>query len=87
MTGGSRSTRDGQVSARVATWVAWSWCGLTLALLAATVLVLLAGRPPASAAGNAWQRQAADLVSLVGAPLLGGLIARDGPTTATAGCG
>jgi hypothetical protein len=79
VTGGSRSTRDGQVSARVATWVAWSWCGLTLALLAATVLVLLAGRPPASAAGNAWQRQAADLVSLVGAPLLGGLIAARRP--------
>jgi hypothetical protein len=43
------------------------------------VLVLLAGRPPASAAGNAWQRQAADLVSLVGAPLLGGLIAARRP--------
>ena len=79
MTGGSRSTRGGQGSARVATWVAWSWCGLTLALLAATLLVLLAGRPPASAAGNAWQRQAADLVSLVGAPLLGGLIAARRP--------
>jgi hypothetical protein len=59
--------------------VAWSWCGLTLALLAATLLVLLAGRPPASAGGNAWQRQAADLVSLVGAPLLGGLIAARRP--------
>ena len=79
MTGDSRSTRGGQVSARVATWVAWSWCGLTLALLAATLLVLLAGRPPVSAAGNAWQRQAADLVSLVGAPLLGGLIAARRP--------
>jgi hypothetical protein len=52
---------------------------LALALLAGTLLVLLAGRPPASSAGDAWQRQAADLLSLVGAPLLGGLIAARRP--------
>jgi hypothetical protein len=79
VTGGSRSTMGGLRSGRVTAWVAWSWCGLTLALLAATLLVLLAGRPPASSAGDAWQRQAADLLSLVGAPLLGGLIAARRP--------
>jgi cytochrome bd-type quinol oxidase subunit 2 len=78
-TGGSRSTRGGLLSARATAWLAWSLCGLALALLAATLLVLLAGRPPATPAADAWQRQAADLLSLVGAPLLGGLIAARRP--------
>jgi hypothetical protein len=77
--GGPRPSRGGQRSVRSTAWVAWSWCGLTLALLAATLLVLLVGRPPASSAGSAWQRQAADLLSGVGAPLLGGLIAARRP--------
>jgi hypothetical protein len=59
--------------------LAWSWCGLVLALLMATLVALLVGRPPASSAGEAWQRQAADLLSVVGAPLLGGLIAARRP--------
>jgi hypothetical protein len=66
-------------AARAPARLAWSLCALALALVAATLLVLLAGRPPASAAGDAWQRQAADLLSLVGAPLLGGLIAARRP--------
>jgi hypothetical protein len=44
---------------------------LVLALLAATLLVVLAGRPPVSSAGDSWQRQAADLLGMFGAPLLG----------------
>jgi hypothetical protein len=79
VTGGSGSTRDGQASAHVTAWVAWSWCGLVLALLIVTLLVLLVRRPPASSAGEAWQRQAADLLSVLGAPLLGGLIAARRP--------
>jgi hypothetical protein len=46
--------------------LAWSLSGLALALLAATLLVLLAGRPPASSAGDSWQRQAADLLGMFG---------------------
>jgi hypothetical protein len=71
--------QERQPSVRLTAWLAWSWCGLVLALLAATLVVLLVGRPPASSAGEAWQRQAADLLSLVGAPLLGGLIAARRP--------
>jgi hypothetical protein len=78
-TGGSRSTRGGPLLARPAARLAWSLCGLALALLVATLLVLLTGRPPARSAGDAWQRQAADLLGLVGAPLLGGLIAARRP--------
>jgi hypothetical protein len=53
-------------------------CLLTLALLAGALL-LLVGRPPASAAGDAWQGQAADLLGAVGAALLGGFIAARRP--------
>jgi hypothetical protein len=59
--------------------LAWPLCGLGLALLVATLLVLLVGRPPARPGGEAWQRQAADLLGRAGAPLLGGLIAARRP--------
>jgi MFS family permease len=78
--GGSAAVKAAQpTAARAPARLAWSLCALALALVAATLLMLLAGRPPASAAGDAWQRQAADLLSLVGAPLLGGLIAARRP--------
>jgi hypothetical protein len=77
--GGSGSTRGGRLSARASARLAWSLCGLALALLAATLLVLLAGRPPATAIADQWQRQAADLLTFVGPPLLGGLIAARRP--------
>jgi hypothetical protein len=66
-------------AARAPTRLAWSLCGLALTLLAATLLILLIGRPPGSLTADPWQRQAADLLSLVGAPLLGGLIAARRP--------
>jgi hypothetical protein len=79
VTAGLRSTRGVQRSARATAKLAWLLCGLALALLAAALLVLLIGRPPATSATDPWQRQAADLLSLVGAPLLGGLIAARRP--------
>jgi MFS family permease len=66
-------------AARASARLAWLLCGLALALLAATLLVLLAGRPPLTPAADRWQRQAADLLTLVGPPLLGGLIAARRP--------
>jgi hypothetical protein len=79
VTAGLRSTRGIQRSTRTTAKLAWLLCGLALALLAAALLVLLIGRPPATALMDPWQRQAADLLSLVGAPLLGGLIAARRP--------
>jgi hypothetical protein len=78
-TGGLRSTRGGPRSARVSARLAWSLCGLALALLVATLLVLLASRPPLTPAADPWQRQAADLLTSVGPSLLGGLIAARRP--------
>jgi hypothetical protein len=71
--------RGGLLSARASARLAWSLCGLVLVLLVATLLVLLAARPPATPAADSWQRQAADLLTLVGPPLLGGLIAARRP--------
>ena len=79
VTAGLRSTRGVQRSTRASARLAWSLCGLALTLLAAALLVLLIGRPPGTSAADPWQRQAADLLSLVGAPLLGGLIAARRP--------
>jgi hypothetical protein len=67
------------IAARASARLAWSLCGLALALLAATLLVLLAGRPSLTPAADPWQRQAADLLTFVGPPLLGGLIAARRP--------
>jgi hypothetical protein len=44
--GGSRSTTGGRLWAHASARLAWSLCGLALALLVVTLLVLLAGRPP-----------------------------------------
>jgi hypothetical protein len=77
--GGSRPTTGGPLSAHASARLAWSLCGLALALLVATLLVLLAGRPPLTPAADPWQRQAADLLLFVGPPLLGGVIAARRP--------
>jgi hypothetical protein len=76
---GSRTASGSPLPTRAPAWLAWSLCGLALVLLAATLLVLLAGRPPPTSVTDAWQREAADLLSFVGAPLLGGLIAARRP--------
>ena len=68
-----------RTAARAPTRLAWSLCGLGLALLVATLLVLLADRPPVRPGGDPWGRQVADLLGLAGAPLLGGLIAARRP--------
>jgi hypothetical protein len=78
--GGSAAVKAAQpTAARAPARLAWSLCALALALLAATLLVLLVGRPSLTAAADPWQRQAADLLTSVGPPLLGGLIAARRP--------
>jgi hypothetical protein len=78
--GGSAAVKAAQPTApRASARLAWSLCGLALALLAATLLVLLAGRPSLTPAADPWQRQAADLLTFVGPPLLGGVIAARRP--------
>ena len=63
-----------------AAWLAWSVCALALVLLALSLLLILLGRStPLPQGWTTWRDQAISLVGIVGAPLLGGLIASRRP--------
>ena len=68
------------MSARAAAWLAWSLCATTLSLLALVVLLILLGwSTPLPSGWPAWEGQAILVVGIVGAPILGGLIASRRP--------
>jgi hypothetical protein len=65
---------------RAASWLVWSLCGATFSLLAlALLLVLLGWSTPLPRGWVAWQGQAIYAVGLIGAPVLGGLVASRRP--------
>ena len=65
---------------RVASWLAWSVCAVSLSLLAlALVLILLGWSTPLPQGRTPWRDQAFFLVGIIGAPILGGLIASRRP--------
>jgi hypothetical protein len=64
------------MSARAASWLAWSLCAVTLSVLALVLVVILLGwSTPLPQGRIPWRDQAISLVGIVGAPVLGGLIA------------
>ncbi|HET7273438.1 MAG TPA: hypothetical protein VFI90_20385 [Rubrobacter sp.] len=68
----------GGLSPRVAAWLAWSLCAATLVVLTISlVLILLGSSTPRGEIP--WRNQAISLVGLIGAPILGGLIASRRP--------
>ena len=70
----------GGTSTQTATWLAWSLCGATLLILALSlVLILLGWSTPLQQGSTPWRDQAISLVGLIGAPILGGLIASRRP--------
>jgi hypothetical protein len=66
------------MSPRAAAWLAWSLCAATLVILALSLLLILLGWQT-SQESEPWQNQAISLVGLIGAPILGGLIASRRP--------
>ncbi len=63
--------------------LAWSLCALTLLVLAASLLLIVIGRSaPLPQGATPWRDQAVSLVGVVGAPILGGLIASRRPRNA-----
>jgi len=71
------------MSSRAATRLAWLVCGLTLLVLAASLLLILLGwSTPLPQGVTPWRDQALFLAGLVGAPILGGLIASRRPRNA-----
>ena len=68
------------MSTRVAFWIAWSLCVLSLVLLAASLALIVLGWPTQlSREWTPWRIQALSLVGVIGAPVLGGLIASRRP--------
>ena len=65
---------------RAASWLAWSLCAAAFSLLAlALLLIVLGWSTPLPRGWVAWQGQAIYAVGLIGAPVLGGLIASRRP--------
>jgi hypothetical protein len=68
------------MSARVASWLAWSVCVLSLLVLALSLLLIFLGSSsPLPGGVTPWRDQAVSVVGIVGAPILGGLIASRRP--------
>jgi hypothetical protein len=68
------------MSARAAAWLAWSVCAMSLAFLALSLLLILLGRTMTLTQGwTPWRDQALSLIGIIGAPILGGLIASRRP--------
>jgi hypothetical protein len=70
----------GGITPRAASWLAWSACTVALLVLALSLLLILLGwSTPLPQGLKPWRDQVISLVGIVGAPLLGGLIASRRP--------
>jgi hypothetical protein len=68
------------MSTRAATRLAWSLCAVSLLILALSLLLIALGWPtPLPRGWTPWRDQAVSLVGIIGAPVLGGLIASRRP--------
>jgi two-component system, NarL family, sensor kinase len=68
------------MSTRTTAWVAWSACALSLSLMAFGLLVTALGwSTPLPGVWLPWMNQAIEALGVIGAPILGGLIASRRP--------
>ena len=68
------------MSARTATWLAWSVCAVSLLLMAFSLLLTVLGwSTPLPRGWNPWRDQAISLVGFIGAPILGAFLASRRP--------
>jgi hypothetical protein len=68
------------MSTRASAWLAWSACALALLVLALSLLLILLGwSTPLPKGLTPWRDQVVSLVGIIGAPVLGGLIASRRP--------
>jgi len=68
------------MSVGAAAWLAWSVCAVTLLILVLSLLVILLGwSTPLPRGWTPWRDQAVSLVGIIGAPILGGLVASRRP--------
>ncbi len=75
-----RDSGAGGTGARTIAWLAWVVCALTLSVLALVLVVILLGwTTPLPGGWSPWRQQAVSVVGVLGAPVLGGLIASRRP--------
>jgi hypothetical protein len=68
------------MSTRTTVWLAWSACAVSLLVLALSLLLIVLGwSTPLPREWTPWRDQAVSLVGIIGAPILGGLIASRRP--------
>ena len=68
------------MSARASPWIAWSVCAATLLVLALSMLlIVLSLSTPLPRGWMSWRDQTVSLAGIIGAPILGGLIASRRP--------
>ena len=68
------------MSARASPWIAWSVCAATLLVLALSMLlIVLSWSTPLPRGWMSWRDQTVSLAGIIGAPILGGLIASRRP--------
>jgi hypothetical protein len=68
---------------RVVSWLAWSVCAVTLLVVALSILLIYLGwSTPLPREWTPWRDQAVSLLGIIGAPVLGGLIASRRPRNA-----
>jgi hypothetical protein len=68
------------MSARASSWIAWSVCAVTLLVLALSMVLIALGWSTTLPSGwTSWRDQTVSLAGIIGAPILGGLIASRRP--------
>jgi len=68
------------MNARAVSWLAWSVCAVTLLVLAFSMMLIFLGwSTPLPRELTPWRDQTVSLAGLIGAPILGGLIASGRP--------
>jgi hypothetical protein len=70
----------GEISPRAATWLAWSVCAAILLILASSLLLIVLGwSTPLPRGWTPWRDQAVFVFGVLGAPILGGIVASRRP--------
>jgi len=69
----------GSLSSRAVSWLAWALCAATLLILAMALVLVLLGWSTLPRGSEPWRAQALSLVGIIGAPILGGLVASRRP--------
>ena len=70
----------GEISPRAATWLAWSVCAVILLILASSLLLIVLGwSTPLPRGWTPWRDQAVFVFGVLGAPVLGGIVASRRP--------